>query len=470
MGFEKLTALELGHMIRQGKIKVKEALDFVFADSNAVSSPYAAVCKESAYAHGEEIQRKIDRDHCDFLMAGVPFIVNDNISVKGIQSECGSKILQDYKPVFDATSVQRLTEAGGIIAGKAKMSEFSIGGYKEELHCQQDGIFQAVSKGNAFYGLGTDLGIDAKQKACEYGLTLIKPTAGAVSRHGLISTASSLEQIAPIGKNVLDCAYALAEISGNDKKDGTTIIKEQFNFKTALKEGVKGLKIVIPKEFTNSNASEKVKRSIKDTALLFEKQGALILETEIFNTPEYGNLIDYILPSYYILLCAELNGGLSKYDGIKYGCSAKTENLLEKYFSARTAGFGEEIKEKILLGALVLSKDYFNTYYKKAMGVRQLLKTALDNIFDRYDIILSPVSLGMKGNSEDKAKENLLYAVISNMYGGPAISFPSSSKEDKPKGIQMIGKPFSEAALVKTALNYQINTGLQKPATQGRCK
>ena len=487
MDITSLTALELGKKIKSGEISVVEATKASLDKIKVVDKTYNAyisVCEESM-AQAEIVQKLISSGELLSPLAGVPVAIKDNISTKGIITTCGSKILSNYKPVYNATVVDKLQAAGAIIIGKLNMDEFAMGSTNETSYFgavknpwdvtrtpggSSGGAAAAVAGNEAFYSLGSDTGGSIRQPAAFCGVTGIKPTYGSVSRFGLIAYASSLDQIGPLARNVEDCAAALSIISGYDPKDSTCMKNESFDFSDSLVADIKGLKIGIPKDYLGEGIEPEVKARILEAAKTLQEMGAHVEEFEL-------PLVQYAIPAYYIIASAEASSNLSRYDGVKYGYRAKeVEDLASLYLKSRSEGFGAEVKRRIMLGAFVLSSGYYDAYYKKALQAKTLIKGAFDHAFEKYDVILGPVApttaLPLGHSLSDPLKMYLgdIYTVSLNIAGLPGMVVPCGfDKNNLPVGLQLIGKHFDEKTLMRVAYTFQQGTDFHKksPVTIG---
>ena len=468
-----MTALELSAAIKAKKIGVVEAVSKYLKRIEEVDgqlNAFTAVAKERALANAKAVQEKINAGENLSLLAGVPVALKDNISSAEIETTCASKILSGYTPVFNATVVDKLEQAGMIVIGKLNMDEFAMGGSSETgilgavrnpwdmsrvSGVSSGGSAVAVSAEEVPLSLGSDTGGSIRQPCVFCGVTGIKPTYGSVSRYGLIAYASSLDQIGPIGRNVEDCAAMLSVISGPDNKDSTCIIEKPFGFDTAI-ERLDGVKIGLPRNYFENGIDEDVKNGILSTIKEFEAAGAHIEEFEM-------PLTDYMIPAYYVIACAEASSNLSRYDGLKYGYrSMNSKTLSEVYRLSRSEGFGLEVKRRIMIGSFVLSSGYYDAYYKKALQVRTLIKDAYNSLFQRFDMILSPVApttaYRLGENIDDPIKMYMgdIYTVSVNLAGLPAIALPCGfDRQGLPIGFQLIGDAFSEEKIIRAARVYQ---------------
>lgn len=477
----EMTALELGEKIKRREIGCAEAasayIDAIKAEDGSVNA-YITVMEKEAMRQAEAVQKQIDAGEELSPLAGVPVAVKDNICTKGTRTTAGSRMLDHFIPPYDATVIEKLQQAGAVIIGKANLDEYAMGGSTETSYYgvarnpwdmdkvpggSSGGSAAAVAAKLAPYALGSDTGGSIRQPCAFCNLTGIKPTYGSVSRYGLMAYASSLDQIGTIGRDVRDSAAALSIIAGYDAKDSTSVIKKAFDFSGCFDEDLRGLKIGVPKNYFETGISVDVKSSVLEAAQTFEKLGAAVEEFEI-------PAVEYAVPAYYIIACAEASSNLSRYDGIKYGHRSESAgDLTEIFYRSRSEGFGKEVKRRIMLGSFVLSSGYFDAYYKKALQVRGLIKNSFDEAFKKYDIILSPVSpttaYPIGGQIEDPLAMYMgdIYTVSVNLSGLPAVALPcGSGSGGMPVGMQLIGRAFSEEVLVRAADVYQGNTDHHK--------
>jgi aspartyl-tRNA(Asn)/glutamyl-tRNA(Gln) amidotransferase subunit A len=386
-------------------------------------------------------------------------------------------MLSGYAPVYNAAVVEKLEKAGMIVIGKTNMDEFAMGGSSETgafgpvrnpwdaervAGGSSGGSAAAVAAGETPIALGSDTGGSIRQPCAFCGVTGIKPTYGAVSRYGLVAYASSLDQIGPVGQNADDCAALLSVISGPDTRDSTCVIEKPFEFDsvgTSADGRLEGLRIGLPSNYFTGGIDEEVKTAVLAAAKEFETAGAVIEEFEM-------PLMDYMIPAYYIIACAEASSNLSRYDGLKYGYhSTHAQSLSEMYRLSRSEGFGLEVKRRIMLGSFVLSSGYYDAYYKKALQARALIKNAYNTLFTKYDLIISPVApttaYKIGDNIGDPLKMYMgdIYTVSINLAGLPSIALPCGfDKQGLPIGCQLIGDAFSENKLISAARAYQTRT------------
>ena len=474
MDITKLTALELAGKIRSGEISVAEAvraqLD-VIAEKEKDYHCYITILEEEALERAGEVQEGIRTGRYTSPLAGVPVAIKDNICMKGIKTTCGSKILENFRPPYDAAAMEKLYEAGMVVVGKTNMDEFAMGSTTETSYFgatrnprdisrvpggSSGGSAAAVAAGEALLALGSDTGGSIRQPSAFCGVVGIKPTYGTVSRYGLIAYASSLDQIGVIGKNVADSAAMLSVISGSDVRDSTSVGQKEYHYMEALGKDISGMRIGIPLGYFGGGLSEEVKSAVLSAAQMFREKGAVVEEFDL-------EAVDYAVPAYYVIACAEASSNLSRYDGVKYGFRAKDyEGLEEMYRLSRSEGFGQEAKRRMMIGAFVLSSGYYDAYYNKALKVKTVIKRGFDRAFLKYDLILGPTTpttaLKLGESLPDPLKMYLgdIYTVSVNLAGLPAINLPcGQAKNGLPIGLQLIGKPFGEKQIIRAAYSFE---------------
>ncbi len=405
------------------------------------------------------------------LLLGIPVAVKDLLCTKGIKTTCGSKILENYIPPYNATVVEKIQQEGGVIIGKLTMDEFAMGSTSETCAFgipknpwkteyvaggSSGGSAVAVAAGECFASLGSDTGGSIRQPASLCGVVGIKPTYGRVSRYGLVAFASSLDQVGPMARSVEDCALMLDVITGYDPKDSTSIQREGTAARTALVEGVKGIKIGVPKEYFVDGLDLEVRNTIEDAITVLRKEGAEIIEVSLPHT-------EYCVAAYYLIASAEASSNLARYDGVAYGYRNDTgENLAEMYQKTRSMGFGAEVKRRILIGTYALSSGYYDAYYKKASQVRTLILEDFNRVFTECDCLISPVvptPAWPLSRGEEKPLSMYLSDILTistNLCGIPGLSVPGGfSSAGLPIGVQLQGPHFSEELLVKVAYNLE---------------
>ena len=474
MEIQKLTAVSLGKKIKEKEISVREALDAVFAQIDQTEDRYHAYVtldKEGAYKQADAVQEKIDKGELTGALAGVPVAIKDNMCTKGLLTTCSSKISENYIPTYTASAVQNLTDAGCVIIGKTNMDEFAMGSTTETSYYgvtrnphnpdhvsggSSGGSAAAVALNECFFALGSDTGGSIRQPSAFCGITGMKPTYGTVSRYGLIAYGSSLDQIGPMTKNVTDCAAVLETIASYDKKDSTSMKREEYDFTSALVRDVKGLRIGLPKDYFGDGLDSEVKAAIFKAAETFKRMGAIVEEFDL-------GLVQYAIPAYYIIASAEASSNLERFDGVKYGYRTKEYgDLHSMYKKTRSEGFGSEVKRRIMLGSFVLSSGYYDAYYLKALKTKALIKQEFDKAFEKYDIILAPAApttAPLLGSSlQDPIKMYLsdIYTISANLAGIPGLSIPCG-KDNKglPIGMQLLGGCFQEKTLLRAGFAYE---------------
>ena len=477
MSIMSLTAVELGKKIKSGEIGVAEAARAALEETQRregqINSYVTVLDDKTILARAEEVQKQIDSGELDSPLAGVPTAIKDNMCTKGILTTCSSKILENFVPSYSAEAVQNLEKAGAVIIGKTNMDEFAMGSTTETSaygitrnphntdHVpggSSGGSCAAVAAWECSYALGSDTGGSIRQPSSFCGVTGIKPTYGTVSRYGLIAYGSSLDQIGPIAKDVTDCATILEAISSYDKKDSTSIQREDLDFTSALVADVKGMRIGIPRDYFGEGLDPQVKAAIEKAAGVLEENGALLEEFDL-------SLVEYAIPAYYVIASAEASSNLSRFDGVKYGYrTGDYEGLHNMYKKTRSEGFGPEVKRRIMLGSFVLSSGYYDAYYLKALRTKALIKKAYDQAFERYDMILAPAApttapkIGESLSDPIKMYLGDIYTISVNLAGLPGISLPCG-KDDKglPIGMQLIGDCFQEKKIIRAAYTFEQN-------------
>jgi len=481
----KLSALELGKLIKAKEITVADAVKAqleVIKQRDSQYKCYITVLEEEAYAQAAEVQKRIDAGELDNSpLAGVPMAVKDNISTKGVRTTCASQILYNFEPIYDATVVEKLKKAGAVIIGKTNMDEFAMGSTTETSFFGETknpwdtsrvpggssgGSAAAVAVEEAFYALGSDTGGSIRQPASYCGVTGIKPTYGTVSRYGLIAYASSLDQIGSFGRNISDCAAALEVISGHDEKDSTSAPDEKYQYTSALVDDVKGMRIGIPKDYLGAGLEEDVKQAILKAAEVFRSKGAIVEEFDL-------TAVDFAVPSYYVIACAEASSNLSRFDGVKYGYRTPNfEGLQDVYKKSRSEGFGNEVKSRMMIGAFVLSSGYYDAFYNKALKVRAKINEGFQKAFEKFDIILGPAApqtapkLGESLSDPLKMYLSDIYTVSVNLAGLPGVTLPCArDSKGMPIGLQLIGKHFGENDIIRAAYSFEQAVPYERPVT-----
>jgi aspartyl-tRNA(Asn)/glutamyl-tRNA(Gln) amidotransferase subunit A len=482
MQIYQLTAGQIKKEYQSGRAKPQDIVKLLLERIDAVEP------KVKAFAHldREEIERATQMPRCpdahsDLSLAGIPVAIKDNICVKGQLTTCSSKILEGFKPPYNAAVVDRLQAEGAILFGKTNMDEFAFGS-SCETSCygptknpwdlnripggSSGGSAAAVSSGEVTMALGSDTGGSIRQPAALCGVVGLKPTYGRVSRYGLIAFASSLDQIGPITKDVRDSALLMNAIAGYDERDSTSIDIAVPDFTKSLVNNVKKLKIAAPKEYFIEGIDNEVRAAIKKAIEVLTGLGATCEEVSLPYT-------EYAVSVYYILATAEASSNLARFDGVRYGYRVPdSSSMIEMVAATRGNGFGDEAKRRIILGTFVLSSGYYDAYYLKAQKVRTLIKQDFDEVFKKFDCIITPTSPTAAFKAGEKLGDPLsmylsdIFTISSNLTGMPAMSIPCGfTSSGLPIGLQIIAKPFDEETIFRVAYTYEQNTEwhLRKP-------
>jgi aspartyl/glutamyl-tRNA(Asn/Gln) amidotransferase, A subunit len=418
-----------------------------------------------------EQAKKIDTEGHNGPLAGVPIAIKDNISVVGLPNSCGSKILEDYIPPFNAHVIEKLLAAGAVILGKTNMDEFAMGSSTETSYFgptanpwdlervpggSSGGSAAVVAAGEAPFALGSDTGGSVRCPAAFCGVVGLKPTYGSVSRYGVVAYANSLEQVGPLANNVTDIAVLMDVIAGYDRKDSTSI-DSKTEYQKALIEDVKGLKIGVPKEFFGEGIHSDVEKAVWNAIHKCEDLGA---SWEEVSMPH----IKYALASYYIIAMSEASSNLARFDGTRYGYRASGENWHAMVSKTRAEGFGTEVKRRILLGTYALSAGYHDKYYLKALKVRTLVKQDFDKALSKVDVLMAPTMPNPAFKIGEKIEDPLTLYLSDvntcpiNLAGVPSLSVPCGFTDGLPIGLQIMGKPFDEPAVLRAAYTFEQNT------------
>lgn len=474
MSFNHYSIDELHDLLVKKELSVveltKATLEDVKAREEAVGS-FITIAEEEALAQAAKIDAKgIEADN---IMAGIPLAVKDNISTKGILTTAASKMLYNYEPIFDATSVANAYGKDMVVIGKTNMDEFAMGGSTETSYFKKTknawdqtkvpggssgGSATAVASGQLRLSLGSDTGGSIRQPAAFNGIVGMKPTYGTVSRFGLIAFGSSLDQIGPFSQTVKENAQLLNVIAGHDTKDATSAQLVVADYTSKIGQDIKGMKIALPKEYIGEGIDPKIKACILQAAKHLESLGAVIEEVSLPHS-KYGVAV------YYIIASSEASSNLQRFDGIRYGFRAEdATNLDEIYVHTRSQGFGDEVKRRIMLGTFSLSSGYYDAYFKKAGQVRSLIIRDFEQVFADYDLILGPtaptVAYGLGTMNQDPVAMYLadLLTIPVNLAGLPGISIPAGFVEGLPVGLQLIGPKHSEETIYQVAAAFEATT------------
>lgn len=430
---------------------------------------YITVTEDIALRNAKEEDEKRIKGEKTGILSGIPGAVKDNISTKDVRTTCASEILKNYISIYDATVISKLKDSGFVMLGKTNMDEFAMGSTSTNSYYNpvinpvdnlkiaggsSGGSAAAVVSNECVFALGSDTGGSIRLPASYCNVCGIKPTYGAVSRYGLIAFASSLDHIGVITKNVEDSGIVLNEIMGYDKKDLTSKEKED-NILRDINKGLKGIRIALPYEFIKNTSDKLTQEKIMNSALIMEKEGAIVDTVSIKD-------IEQAVNAYYIISSAEASSNLARYDGIKYGKRTDKYNSLEEVYKfSRNEGFGEEVKRRIMLGSYVLSSGYYDDYYKNAVNFRNKIKEEYKKIFKEYDCVMLPTTPSMpqgtnENNNITKIYNTDVYTVCDNLTGCPSITIPCERKDGIiSSGIQLTTDHFKEHLLLQIAKGYE---------------
>ena len=470
----KMTAKQLSDLIQNKEVTAVEVAESFAERINSVEDKvksYITVTTDLMLEEAKIVDEKIAKGEKLSPLAGVPCGVKDNMSTTGVKTTAASKILENYTPVYDATVVEKLKANHIPMTGKTNLDEFAMGSSCENSAFfpthnpwnldkvpggSSGGSAACVAADECAFALGSDTGGSIRQPASFCGIVGLKPTYGRVSRYGLLAFASSLDQIGPMTKDVTDTALVLNAICGKDAMDSTSLDIEVPDFTQSLTTDIKGLKIALPKEFFAKGMGEDTRTAVMKAVETYKSLGAIVEEVSMPNV-EYG------LPVYYIIAPAECCSNLGRYDGVKYGYrSPKSVDTFSLYEWSRSEGFGEEVKQRIMIGNYALSAGYYDAYYLKAQQVRTLVKNDFDRIYKDYDIILAPTSpntaFGIGEQTDDPYTMKLadVCTIPANLAGIPAMSLPCGIGDDgMPIGLQLMAKALDEATLIKSAYAFE---------------
>ena len=474
MSLMSLTALELGKKIQAKEVSAVEAAKEALGQIKKLDGSlncFVTVEEDSVLKKAEEVQKKIDAGELAGPLAGVPAAIKDNMCTEGVRTTCSSRMLENFVPTYTAEAVKNLEQAGVVVIGKTNMDEFAMGSTTETSYFgptrnpwapehvpggSSGGSCAAVAAEECSFALGSDTGGSIRQPSSFCGVTGLKPTYGTVSRYGLIAYGSSLDQIGPVGKDAADCAAVLEAIASHDPKDSTSMKRDSYDFLSALDEGVRGLRIGIPRDYFGDGLDEEVKSHILEAAKVLESKGSVLEEFDL-------SLVEYAIPAYYVIASAEASSNLARFDGVKYGYrTPEYEGLHNMYKKSRSEGFGAEVKRRIMLGSFVLSSGYYDAYYLKALKTKALIRQAFDRAFEKYDVILGPAAPGTAPKLGESLSDPLkmylgdIYTVSVNLAGLPGITVPCGTDgKGLPIGMQLIGDCFQERKILRAAHAYE---------------
>lgn len=484
MELAHLTIHELHGKLSRREISAREVTQSVLARIGAVEErvhAFITLDRDGALAQAAAADQRLAAGETH-PMCGIPLAIKDVLCTKGLRTTCGSKILENFLPPYDAAVIEKLKAAGAVIVGKVSMDEFAMGSSNEncaygaphnpwrlDAVCggSSGGSAAAVAADECIAALGSDTGGSIRQPASHCGVVGIKPTYGRVSRYGLLAYASSLDQIGPLTKDVRDAAIMLSAISGHDQRDSTSVNAPVPDYGAALVEGVAGMKVGIPQEYFGAGLDPEVEAAVRNAIRALEEAGAEVVEVSLPHT-EYG------VAAYYIIAPAEASSNLARYDGVRFGHRDLTADTLhDMYRQSRSQGFGPEVKRRIIIGTYALSSGYYDAYYKKASQVRTLIVEDFTRALAQCDALISPVAPTPAWRLGEKTADPLsMYlsdalTIPTNLAGLPGISVPCGlSSAGLPIGVQLQAAPFAEEKLLRLAFNLEQRLGLvgRKPA------
>ncbi len=477
----ELTIHELSERLRGGGISSRGATEAFLKRIDAVEErvkAYITVDREGALRAADEADRRLASGDGVTPLTGVPIAVKDIFSTKGLRTTCASKMLDNYTPPYDATVVTKLKESGAVILGKNNMDEFAMGSSTENSGFfttgnpwgldsvpggSSGGSAAAVAAGECAASVGTDTGGSIRQPAACCGVVGLKPTYGRVSRYGMVAFASSLDQAGPLTKDVTDAAILLQIMAGHDPRDSTSIDAPVPDYLASIKCGVEGLTIGIPREYFIEGVDGDVEEAVRSAIDLLKAMGAKVVDVSLPNT-------QYATSVYYLVATAEASSNLARYDGVKYGFRVEeAKGLMEMYCKTRDAGFGSEVKRRIMLGTYALSSGYYDAYYKKASQVRTLISRDFDEAFKECDVMVTPTAPTTAFKVGERTEDPLtmylsdIFTISANLAGIPAISLPCGfSSENMPIGLHFITPSLDEATVLRTAYAFEQGTEWHK--------
>ena len=437
---------------------------------NPKLNAFLTLCPERAYAQADRVDASIAQGRALEPLAGVPVAIKDVLSTRGVRTTCGSKILENYIPAYDATAIERLEGAGAVILGKTNCDEFAMGSSNENSAYgavrnplapdrvpggSSGGSAAVVAAGLSVVALGTDTGGSIRQPGAYCGIPATMPTYGRVSRYGLIAFASSLDRIGPFAANISDVATVMAVLAGHDSNDSTSAAVPVPNYADEIESPVQDLRIGVPEDYFGEGIDSEVKVKVQAGIALLEKLGCKRVPLHMPHT-------DYAIATYYIVATAEASSNLARYDGVRYGLRVPGATLMEMYRKTRERGFGPEVKRRIMLGTYALSSGYYDAYYLRAQKVRALIAQDFWNAFQKVDAIITPTTPTPAFKLGEKTADPLqmyladIYTVTGSLAGVPGISIPcGATKAGLPVGMQIFGPHFGEARILQLARAFE---------------
>ncbi len=472
MELYELTIHEARDALRKGEVSSVDVTRSVLRRIEAVDGRIRAYLRtrpEEALAAAEEADRRRARGD-DHPLLGIPLAIKDVLCTAGVETTCGSRILEGFVPPYDATVVARLRQAGAVLLGKTNTDEFAMGSSTENsgyftTHNPWDlsrvpggssgGSAAAVAADECLAALGSDTGGSVRQPAALCGVVGLKPTYGRVSRYGLVAFASSLDQVGPLGKDVTDCALLLGAIAGHDPRDATSADLPVPDYAAALRPEVAGMRLGLPREYLSDGMQPEVEAAVRAAVQVYEGLGAEVIEVAMPHT-------EYALPTYYLIAPAEASANLARYDGVRYGLShPEATDIWDAYRRTRQEGFGAEVKRRIMLGTYALSAGYYDAYYLKAQKVRTLIKQDFDRALERCDALVVPTTPTTAFRIGERVDDPLqmylgdVFTLPLNLAGLCGISVPCGSAQGLPIGLQVLGGAYDEATILRVAYAYE---------------
>ncbi len=456
---------ELLDLITKGEIHPREVIGDLY---RAISVTEEQIKAYVSLAPQEDMLREVERLAHTSLLHGLPVSVKDNISTIGFKTTCGSKFLENFEPIFEATAVKNLRGAGATVLGKTNLDEFGMGSSTENSAFfptrnphdatrvpggSSGGSAAAIAAHEAIWALGSDTGGSIRQPAALCGVVGLKPTYGLVSRYGLVAFASSLDQIGPITKDVRDCALVLNFIGGQDPHDSTSLGHLCGDYTRELGQEIRGLRVGLPTAYLEDLSGE-ARARVEQWAGIFKDLGAQIVELTLPHT-------EYAIPAYYLISSAEASANLARFDGVRYSQRASNDSVEEMFSESRDRGFGPEVKRRLMLGTYALSAGYYEAWYGKAQKVRALIREDFDTAFQAVDIIISPTSPTPAFKLGERVSDPLamylsdIFTVPASLAGIPAISIPAGTVDGLPFGLQIIGDKLQEAKILRAAYAFE---------------
>ncbi|MEG6523577.1 Asp-tRNA(Asn)/Glu-tRNA(Gln) amidotransferase subunit GatA [Desulfotomaculum sp. 1211_IL3151] len=480
MQLNRLSVHDLSELIKKNEVSSEEItkshLERIRQVEEGIKA-FVTVTEEEALAQARAVDERRAKGEELSPLAGIPMAIKDNICTKGVKTTCASKMLNNFIPPYDATVVEKLKSTGAVLMGKCNMDEFAMGSSTENSVFystknpfnaeavpggSSGGSAAAVAAGEAAFALGSDTGGAVRQPAAFCGVIGLKPTYGYISRSGLISYASSLDQIGPLTRDMTDLALILNVICGHDSKDSTSVAVDAPDFTKSLVNDVKGLRIGLPKEYFGTGLAPEVAAKLQEAVRKLEELGAICEEATMPHT-------EYAPAAHYIISSAEASSNLARYDGVRHGLRAEAEDVLTMFKKTRSQGFGEEVKRRIMFGTYALSTDNYDAYYTKALKTRNLVKQDFERAFEKFDLLLTPTSLTTAFKISEKAEDPMaMYlsdacTIPVNLAGVPAMSLPYGMVEGLPVGLQLIARHFDEGTLLRVGYTLEQSTDQTRP-------